>query len=107
MVGACTASRPRVERIKGGDEAAEDFRSRETSPSARFGLASTWEAGLNPSLHPPPVHILQYVHEARKIAPLKFQIDGGHKFMLSYSRSSGLNSVATGVRTGAFEEPLG
>ncbi len=37
----------------------------------------------------------------------KFQIDGGHKFMLSYSRSSGLNSVATGVRTGAVDEPLG
>ena len=27
---------PRLRRIKGGDEAAEDFRSRETSPSARF-----------------------------------------------------------------------
>ena len=43
----------------------------------------------------------------RKIAPQKFQIDGRHKFMLSYSRSPGLNSVATGVRTGAVDEPLG
>ena len=35
---------------EGGHEAAEDFRSRETSPSARFGLAATWETGLILSL---------------------------------------------------------
>ena len=31
---------------EGGDEAAEDFRFGETSPSARFGLAAIWETGL-------------------------------------------------------------
>ena len=36
-----------------------------------------------------------------------FRIDGGGRFVVSWWRSPGLNSVATEVRTGAVDEPLG
>ena len=34
-------------------------------------------------------------------------LDGGCRFVVSWWRSPGLNSVATGVRTGAVDGPLG
>ena len=37
----------------------------------------------------------------------EFRIDGGGRFVVSWWRSPGLNSVATEVRTGVVDQPLG